>query len=269
MCKTDEVHILRFKTAISIDHETGNSDIWIADLARGVRTRLTFGALNETDPVWSADGSKIVYRGVQKVFGCLMSKRADGSGNEEVLLESPDTDWVPSDWSRDGRYIVLIRRDRDGKTKGDIWVLPMFGDKKPFPFLATQFDEDSATLSPDGRWMLYTSDESGRSELYVSPFPAGGAKWQVSTAGAIGGGFARGGKEIGYGSLEGNLMTVEITTGTSTFQAGRPVPQFKVPPIAAIGFTDDGTRIFMAPLPPSDQAKPVAIVLDWPAIIKE
>ena len=181
----------KFIAAAIFDGESGNSDIWISDLMRGTRTRLTFGALNESDPIWSPDGTKVVYRGVQKIFGRLMTKRTDGSGGEEILLEDSNTDMDPAAWSQDGRYIVYTWTERN-KTTSDIWALPLFGDRKPFPFLATPFDESAATLSPAGRWICYMSDESGTKQLYVSPFPGGGGKWQVTTGLIGGGGFTRG-----------------------------------------------------------------------------
>ncbi len=254
--------------ATIVDKETGNTDIWISELERGGRTRLTFGALNEDEPVWSPDGARIAFRGVRKVFGTLMVKNTDGSGSEELLFES-ETDTRPTDWSHDGRFILLTRNDPNGKNKGDIWVFPTFGDRKPFPLLATAFDENGASFSPDGRWVLYFSDESGKYEAYVTPFPGGGGKWQVSIGGAGGGGFRRGGREILYGGGTGEIFSAEVNGGGSSFTASRPAFLFKSPPLDGADITEDGQRFLLAPSAAADQGAPIALVLDWPAALRK
>jgi Tol biopolymer transport system component len=248
------------------DTATGNSDIWISDLTRGTRTRLTFGELGEDSPVWSPDGTQIVYEAAQEVFGVLMLKRADGSGKEELLLAEDNVSLNPVAWSKDGRYIVFVRTDPDTKTKGDLWVLPLFGDRKPFPFLATEFDEARGRLSPDGKWLCYLSDESGKRELYASPFPAGGRRWQVSIGGAGGGSFQRQGREIIYGTGT-EIHAVDVASGPSGFQVGRPVLLFNPPPITTIAISEDGQRFLMTPTEPADEEGPFALVLDWPALV--
>jgi eukaryotic-like serine/threonine-protein kinase len=253
--------------AMSIfDAETGNSDIWISDLARGTRTRLTFGALSEDSPVWSPDGTEIVYEARPTLFGVLMLERTDGSGKEQLLLAEDHASLHPVAWSKDGRYIVFVRIDQDTKTKGDLWVLPLFGDRKPFPFLATEFDEGKASLSPDGKWICYLSDESGKREVYVSPFPQGGKKWQVSIGGAGGGTFQRQGREIIFGTGT-EIHAVDVGSGPSGFHVGRPVLLFNPPPITTIAISEDGQRFLMSPTEPLVEEGPFALVIDWPALV--
>lgn len=195
-----------------------------------------------------------------------MLKRTDGSGKEELLLAEDNASLNPVEWSKDGRYIVFVRTDQDTKTKADLWVLPLFGDRKPFPFLATEFDEGDASLSPDGKWLCYLSDESGKQELYVSPFPAGGGKWQVSIGGAGGGSFRRQGQEIIFGTGT-EIHAVDVGSSPSNFHVGRPVLLFNPPPITTIAISEDGQRFLMAPTEPSVEEGPFALVLDWPALV--
>src|SRR2546426_2508152 len=113
----------------------------------------------------------------------MFAKASSGVGAEETLVDVPDADTRPLSWSRDCRYIAYMRRKVKGPTRGDIWIVPLFGDRKPFPFMQSEFEEAVADFSPDGRFIAYGSNESGRNEVYVAPFPGGGGKWQGSTAG--------------------------------------------------------------------------------------
>src|SRR5713101_6266927 len=127
-------------------------------------------------------------------------------------------------------------------TKTDVWILPLTGDHKAYPFLATEFNEDGNSFSPDGRWFLYTSDESGRRELYVVPFPGPGGKWQVSTGGAVGGSWVKGGKEILYVSSDFNIVSVEVNAGASGLEVGSPKVLFSASGWANGTFSPDGER---------------------------
>src|SRR4029079_17549286 len=143
-------------------------DIWLYEFARGTTTRLTFGPTPDRFPVWSPDGNRIAFAsGRSGNLSHLYWKNADGTGEEELLFMSnlPKT---PTSWSRDGRFLLFGMTDPTSSS--DIWVLPLEGDRKPVPFLQTQFVEGQAMFSPDGRWIAYTSNESGRPEVYVRPF---------------------------------------------------------------------------------------------------
>jgi eukaryotic-like serine/threonine-protein kinase len=166
----------------------------------------------------------------------------------------------------------------DPKTGSDIWVLPLQGDKKPFPFLRTQFNEGDAHVLPDGHWVAYTSDESGRGEIYVRPFSpdsnAGdasgtGAKWQVSYGGGEAPQWSVDGKELYYLTLDSKLMEVDVTT-SPTFQAGTPKLLFQAPQHAT--YTINGKKfLFLAPAgEASQQARaPFTVVLNWQAALKQ
>src|SRR5207245_8330973 len=156
----------------------GNTDVWLIDAARGVPTRLTFDAAIDERPVWSPDGSRVVFMSNRKGSFNLYWKLSSGAGADELLLES-DQNKAPLDWSSDGRFL-LFRSAGPNTLDTDLWVLPVSGDKKPFPFLKTPFEERDGQFSPDGKWIAYRSNESSPFEIYVQPFPGPGRKFQIS-----------------------------------------------------------------------------------------
>ena len=166
----------------------GNIDIWVLDVAHGTNRRLTFDPAVENYPVWTPDGKQIVFASSRGGHSDLYMHAADGSGEDQLLLKS-DEDKIPTGFSTDGRYLLFTVSDP--KTHNDIWVLPMEGDRKPIPFLRTEFNEGQAQFSPDGRWIAYVSNESGSNEVYVKPFSPGagteisGSKSMVSRGGGI------------------------------------------------------------------------------------
>jgi serine/threonine-protein kinase len=218
---------------LAVEILTGSaSDSWVYDLDRGTGTRLTFAEGLDSVPVWSPDGKWIAYGSDGKGRVGLYRKRADGSGDEELLLEST-TSPVPSSWSPDGRF--LLYSDVVSNTGNDIWLLPLEGDRKPQPFLATEFAEAEAAFSPDGRWVAYQSEESGRIEVYVRPFPAGGGKWQISVNGGTHPRWQADGKRL-YFRNENQVMTVEVDAAGDALRIGAPAVLFEGPYLqAAIG----------------------------------
>jgi Tol biopolymer transport system component len=160
--------------------EKGSGDIWLIDIARNTPTRFTFDPAWDLNPVWSPDGNTIVFASVRNGPPNLYAKPASGSSNEELLLKTEHAK-IPTDWSADGKF--LLYREINAKSKFDLWVLPFAGDKTPKPFLQDDFDKGGAKFSPDGKWVAYSSDESGPYQVYVQPFPGPGAKYQVSTTG--------------------------------------------------------------------------------------
>jgi Tol biopolymer transport system component len=155
-------------TRVAVSKTSGQAaNIWLLDLTRDTSTKFTFGSAVDTAPVWSPDGSRIVFSSNRDGQFNLYQKPASGVKDEEVLLKSSEAKY-PWGWSRDGRF--LLYSVNNPKTKSDTWVLPMEGDKKPFPFLVTEFNERGARFSPDGHWVAYDSDESGPNEVYVRSF---------------------------------------------------------------------------------------------------
>jgi len=258
--------------AMIVDTASGNQDIWVFDLARGTQTRLTFDPAFDTYPVWSPDGSKIAFASNRKGPFNLYQKAANGVGSEELLLESPSDD-RPLSWSRDGRYLAYARLDPAGKTKLDIWILPLFGDRKPFPFLESEFNEASGEFSPDGHWLAYASDETGKYEVYVVPFPGGSGKWQISTGGGSQPKWRGDGRELFYLAPDNRVMAVDIAAGGSTFHAGIPHPLFQASPAVTgiIGRVYDGSadgKRFIFASGGAASSQPLTLVVNWAAELK-
>jgi len=208
------------KVAVDRAEASGqNVDVWVLELARGTASRMTFGPEPEAVPVWSPDGSQLVYAGQREGRFRIFQKASSGAGQEVALGKITPGGEAPVDWSRDGR--MLLCQVVGGPTKFDLWLWPTTGDKKPVPFLQTEFDETEGRFSPDGKMVAYVSNETGRYELYVQPAPPTGAKWQVSNAGGRQPQWRRDGKELFYLAGDGRLMAVEVRTG-ATFDAGTP-----------------------------------------------
>jgi len=253
------------------DPQTGNSDLWLYDLARDTASRFTFHPATESDALWSPDGQNVVFFSNRDGTTGIYQKLASGVGQEENLVKSEIARW-PQDWSSDGRFIVY--EAQDATTKLDLWVLPLFGDRKPFPFLQTEFSEREGRLSSNGRWMAYDSTESGRREVYVQSFPTPGSKWQISTGGGVNPRWRRDGRELFYLTEDGRLMAVPVS-GDATFEAGSPKPLFQTRIPAALyggmdkyGVSADGQR-FLMNVAAEEAASPITVVLNWTAGIRK
>jgi Tol biopolymer transport system component len=202
----------------------GNTDVWLIDLLRGGSTRFTFDQAVDRRPLWSADGTQIVFTSNRKNAFDLYKKPSTGAGVEQLLLESPNSTKTPDGWSADGRF--LLYNENNGKTS-DILALPMQGDRKPIPIANSPFSENNGQFSPDGRWVAYQSNESGRFEIYVVPFPPGGGKWQVSTSGGIWPRWSHNGKELSFISPNSEMMASSISASGSSLEASPPVRLFQ------------------------------------------
>ena len=208
----------------------GNADLWLLDGAR--TSRFTFDAAVDSWPVWSPDGTRIVFRSTRAGADDLYQKLTSGAGVEERLVAS-DQGKLPSSWSADGRFVLY--HINDPQSNGDLWVVPMVGDHTPSAVLKTPFREAFGAFSPDGRWVAYQSNESGRPEIYVRPFvppsrdasaDKPGGQWQVSTAGGIMPVWRPDGKELYYLNPAGAMMAAPITVTGATLAPGAPVLLF-------------------------------------------
>ena len=244
-------------------------DLWVFDLVRGASTRLTLDPADDFGPTWSPDGTRIAFssdrNGVRQIF----AKRADGSGDDELLLASKEAANV-EDWSPDGRFLIF------NHNSSNIFLLPLSssGERRPIPLQATEAVENQGQFAPNGRWIAYCSNESGRSEVYVRGFSpdglAAGGKSQVSTAGGLEPQWRRDGKEIFYLSGSGStLVAVDVKIGGVSFEAGSPKPLFEVrlAPLARRNryvASRDGQR-FLTVAPPEGGTVPITVVLNWTA----
>ena len=246
----------------------GNFDVWLVDTSRGIPARFTFDPGGDRYPLWSADGRRVVFWSVRSGPLSLYEKSASGAGDEQLLAADAG---VPLSWSPDGRFLLYQRAEP--KTGIDLWVLPMTGERKPLAVVQTDMDQPGGEFSPDGRWLAYESNESGRFEVYVQPFPGVGGKWQMSSAGGTQPRWRRDGKELYYLAPDARLMavTVAATTDGKTLDPGVPASLFRPPLASGAGVTagrpeytvaPDG-RFLMNTVVDDTAPSPITIVLNW------
>jgi Tol biopolymer transport system component len=250
----------------------GNQDIWLLETARGVLSRFTFESAANHDLRWSPDGRRVVFNSNKSGVFDLYVSSASGSGNEELLLSTPQNKSA-SDWSTDGRFLLF--RSIDPVTSHDLWALPLDGDRQPFPVVRTNFIEAFGQFSPDGKWVAYQSNESGRPEVYAQPFPGPGPKVQISTNGGAQMRWRRDGREMFYMTLDSRMMAVPIrpTANGEGLVAGEPLPLFttRVGDIVALqsGYnlsyviSPDGRRFLMNTVVEEPAAAPITVILNW------
>jgi Tol biopolymer transport system component len=262
---------------IAISHFGRNmayADIWLYEITRPSGTRFTFDATSHDRwPVWSPDGNTVVFASNRSRGGLndLYQRASSGAGGEEKLLES-NSSKIPTDWSRDGKYLAYHSVQSNGSQ--DLWILPMTEERKPFAFLQTPFNESFGRFSPDGRWMAYQSDESGRFEVYVRPFPGPGGKWQVSTNGGSRPRWRGDGKELFYDQISKHIMSAEIGLAPAAIEIGEVKPLFQISPFRGGGrdyydVSADG-QVFLVITSGEDvTASSVTVVVNWAEEIKK
>jgi hypothetical protein len=238
----------------------GGRALWLKE---GVRTtRLTFEPADHVAPIWAPDGKRVVFRSSRSDAPGLYQKPADGSGSEELLLKGSG---YPNSWSPDGRFILF---NDGGLGKNALMVLPMTGgDRKPYPFLRTPFNERQGAFSPDGKWVAYTSNESGRNEVYVRPFPGPGGQWQISTGGGAMPRWRPDGEELYYVSPDDRLMAVAASAPAGTFVPGTPEALFQthIAPVSTRQNYDvarDGRFLIVTQLDDAS-TEPIHLLLNW------
>jgi eukaryotic-like serine/threonine-protein kinase len=265
------------------DPETEGTDIWLVETTRGVASRLTVDPAPDWSPVWSPDGSRVVFTSPRDSLPPnLYQQDSRGAGPGEFLLRGNRV-VHPRDWSNDGRFLVYDALDP--KTQWDIAILPMGPptagtNRKAVPFLQTDFNEHNGQFSPDGRLIAYVSDESGTLEVYVTPFPATGDRWRkrISSSGGVQPRWRHDGKELFYIAPDGTLMAVSVRT-EGTFEADSARPLFKTrlaglgslitSPIATnYAVSANGRRFLMASMTEEIPPASVTVLSNWPAALR-
>jgi serine/threonine protein kinase/Tol biopolymer transport system component len=265
------------------DTVENNRDVWVLDSFRRVTTRLSFDPAIDDPPMWSPDGQRVVWASDRSGTFDLYVKSANGAGPEKLMVKMGAPAGWPEDWSRDGRFIIY--QIPGAKTGQDIWIAPQpaqgeGGDHKPFPYLQTSFDERHARFSPDGRWIAYSSNESGRDEIYVQSFPNSVAKFKISSGGGVEPQWRKDGTELFYISDEGMLMGVSVklthSASEGRIDVGQPkrlIPVRMLVDTFIVGrsyeVSNDGQRFLVRALPSGTTAPPLTAVLNWQADLKK
>jgi dipeptidyl aminopeptidase/acylaminoacyl peptidase len=265
------------EVAVSRDVDE-NRDIWLLDTSSGVLRRLTADPGIDRSATWSPDGQRLVFTSNRKGVGELYQTSSSG-GDEKMFLSTTEAKQT-GDFSPDGRFLLF--RTQNLKTKYDIWAVPvnrgrsssleLLEGQEPFVVVRTNSDERDPQVSPDGKWIAYESDESGRFEIYVQPFPGPGLKLPVSRGGGAQVRWPRHGKELFYIALDDRLMAVAITLDTQrqTVTAGVPVPLFTTNVGGAVTVrrqqyvvSADGQRFLMNTIKDQASASPITVVQNW------
>ena len=261
----------------AVDRITNNNrDIWVVDLERGAPLRVTFDAGSDWTASWSPDGSRLAYASSRAgQFTKIYEKSSTGSGIE-TALPPDDANAIPVHWSPDDKYIVFSRLRSTPQGGYDTWLLPLFGERKPIPYLESTFDRIQARVSPDGHYIAYTTNESGTFQIVVQTFPdPNGGKWPISADGGVEPKWKRDGRELYYLALDGKLMAVPING--PGFQPGRPSVLFQTPltvnrsnPTRDRRFdvTPDGRFLLVAPVAAA-AAPPTTVVVNWAAELEK
>ena len=261
--------------AAAVNYEGTGADVYVSDLKTAARTRLTFGSSTGAAwfVAWSPDGKRLAYS-VQRADSentDLYLQRSDGSGERESLLSSGNIDH-PTDWTRDGKYIV-INRGQVGSQR--IWIVPTFGDRKAFPlFPKAVYDHQEGRVSPDGKWIAYQSAESGLGEIYITSFPGGTGKWQVSTGGSVPAALWRGdGRELYFVTLDRNLKAASIQESAGSITIEKVDPLFRSPFLTGLVHTiydvDPKGQRFIGSAAPDTSALPLNVITNWTAELKK
>ena len=251
---------------------TGNLNIWVFDLARATKTRLTFPPASDRQPNWAPDGKSVAFVSNRNGPPHIYLNASDGTGTPTALTVDDASEFAPR-FTSDGRYLLFERLAEQPNSRREIWGVLLSGDRKAFPVMQSQYDVYAPALSPDGKWLAYESRESGRPEICVIPFLHGTGKWEVSTGGGVLPRWRRDGRELFYISTDNKVMSAEITEQGSSLLIGKVQSLFQINPVPFAGgsnydVTGDGNKFVVASLAASQVSEPLTLIVNWFALLK-
>ena len=252
-----------------LDLASGNIDIWIYDVRRGIRTRLTFDSTISIAPCWSPDGNRIAFTSHGDSIWETYIKDASGAQPARRVAATPRNTYVTC-WSPDASYLAYIIPDSSGKN--DIGILDLEQDSVIRRFTETPFKEVPQDFSSDGRWLAYTSDESGGDEVYVTSFPNPTGKWQISLAGGTRPRWGAKDTELYYVDESDRIMVAQVDGSGPSLTVGEVTPLFEARGFRTGSFYDvsmNGQRFLVNLLPRSTEQVPLKLVLNWPEELKQ
>jgi Tol biopolymer transport system component len=256
------------RAATSRVDSSGNRDIWQMEFGRGVQTRISTNGEGFV-AIWSPDGQRLAYH---SAYGhSLFARPANGASQVQTLLRSKYPVYI-NDWSPDGRYLMFTQASPE--TQNDLWLLPTTGEPNPTPFLNSPFNESQGQFSPDGKWVAYTSDESGQPEIYVQSMPVGTFKSQISSGGGSYPRWRGDGKELLYIASDGTLTATALRSTRQGLEFAPATPLFRVvEPLGTFAYpydvAPDGQRILaLSPIGTGNAAAPLTVLVNWEASLK-
>ena len=257
------------RVAFDVEEPDASSNIWLYDVGRNVRSRLTFNSRFARAPVWSQDGRRVMFTAGEQGSD-LYVKNSDGSNPEELLLKTSHS-ISSSAWSPDGRQIAFSSVEPD--TRQDIWILPLDDARRPYPYLRTRFAEHSADFSPDGKWIAFVSDQSGAEDVYVAPFPLSGSATRISTGGAGYPRWSRDGRSIFYYDISQlRLVARSVEAGNDKVVVGATRSLFESRMVGRTGrgfdISPDADRFVLIRASGPDEPNQMHLLINWPAIVK-
>jgi eukaryotic-like serine/threonine-protein kinase len=258
------------KLAVSIDTGEGGNNIWVFDLVHGTRNRVTFGNGINAGATWSPDDKSLIFSSGRSGMYQLYEQPADGSGEARRVTDSETTE-VAGNWSRDGKYLAYTVPN-PGNGFSQIWLLPLSDGGKPHPLIQASYDVLNPAISPDSKWIAYSSNETGHNEVYVVPLAGGAGKWQVSSGGGIEARWSASGDEICYLSPEGDLMVAQIKSAPNSIGVGKVTKLFHIGENSALSifrydFPPDGKRFLIMTNGGPAHADPLTVVANWTALL--
>jgi Tol biopolymer transport system component len=253
-----------------LDPSTSSRDIWLVDAETGLRQRFTFSPDDDAFAAWSADGERLAWIRYHREGGSeILVRDASGAGGEEPLLDL-GVDFVPDDWSPDGRVLLGHTEasvEAGGAGLSDLWSVELGGEPQLRALAQTPASEYDPVFSPDGRWVAYDSDATGLTQVYVVPFPETGSRWQVSQEGGFEAFWRADGKELYFQADDGELMAAEIEVSGQSLRVGEVRPLFVADVAAADGYradvAADGSRFLINSSLSQQRTTPITFVLNW------